>query len=250
MSDILLVGESEILYEIRQKGFDVFHASTPMSDAGPFIKALTDQGHKVTWLDSEHASENFPSTMAALDPYDVVIFSDIGSNTLLIPRIVHEGYTFPNRLELLRKWVKKGGAFLMCGGWASFSGMHGEAHYHRTPVEELLPVNIYPFDDRIESPQGVKAHILEPNHPILDGLPDVWPPLLGYNWVEPSGNGEVIVETEKGDPLLVAGTYGAGKTIAWTSDVAPHWISREFAAWTGYGRLFSNMISWLTSSQS
>lgn len=104
-------------------------------------------------------------------------FSDIGSNTLLIPRAVHEGYAFPNRLELLRKWVEKGGAFLMCGGWASFSGMNGTAHYHRTPIEELLPVDIHPFDDRMESPQGVTACIRLPNHPILKEVPDAWPPL-------------------------------------------------------------------------
>lgn len=247
MARVLLVGESETLYEIRQKGFDVFQTSTPASDVAPFIRALTEAGHEVTWLDNGRAGEEFPSTPAALDAYDVVVFSDVGSNTILIPRTVHEGHTFANRLELLRAWVEQGGAFLMCGGWASFGGMGGVAHYHRTPVEELLPVTIYPFDDRVESPQGVSTRILSPDHPILDGVPDAWPPLLGYNCVEPDDNSDVIVEAENADPLLVVGRYGEGKSAAWTSDITLHWISREFAAWEGYDKLFSNIISWLAS---
>lgn len=248
MARVLLVGESEVLIESRQKGFDIYQAATPMSDVKPFIKVLTKAGHEVVWLDNQHAAEGFPLTIEELDPYDVVIFSDIGSNTLLIPRAVHEGYAFPNRLELLRKWVEKGGSFLMCGGWASFSGMNGTAHYHRTPVEELLPVDIHPFDDRMESPQGVTACIRIPNHPILRGVPDAWPPLLGYNWVEANRGSDVIIEAGNGDPLLAVGTYGAGKSAAWTSDIAPHWISHKFAAWEGYDKLFSNIVSWLSST--
>ena len=29
-------------------------------------------------------------------------------------------------------------------------------------------------------------------------------------------------------PLLVIGEYGKGKTMAWTSDIGPHWVSSNF----------------------
>lgn len=249
MVRVLLVGESEILNETRHKGFDVFQAATRMSDAQPFIDAIEAAGHDVVWLDSESAAEGFPNTAEELDRFDVVVLSDIGSNTLLIPRKVHEGYVTPNRLAVLRDWVAEGGAFLMCGGWTSFAGMHGVAHYHRTPVEEMLPVSIHPFDDRMESPQGVIGQVLSPDHPIVSGVPAHWPPLLGYNWVVPSEGAQVVVAAENGDPLLAVGEYGGGRAAAWTSDVAPHWVSREFAAWEGYNTLFGNMVSWLAKEE-
>ena len=46
--------------------------------------------------------------------------------------------------------------------------------------------------------------------------------------------------------LLVTGHYGKGRTVAWTSDVGPHWLPPEFIAWKGYKTLFEQMLSWAT----
>ena len=48
-----------------------------------------------------------------------------------------------------------------------------------------------------------------------------------------------------GKPLLVAGTFGKGRTLAWTSDIGPHWLPPEFAAWSGYARLWRQALEWL-----
>jgi len=45
-------------------------------------------------------------------------------------------------------------------------------------------------------------------------------------------------------PLLVTGTFGKGRTVAWTSDVGPHWLPPGFIAWSGYKALFEQMIGW------
>ena len=45
----------------------------------------------------------------------------------------------------------------MVGGYYSFQGINGGARYHGTPVEEVLPVEILPYDDRIEVPEGFSA---------------------------------------------------------------------------------------------
>ena len=42
----------------------------------------------------------------------------------------------------------------MVGGYYSFQGINGGARYHGTPVEEVLPVEILPYDDRVEVPEG------------------------------------------------------------------------------------------------
>jgi uncharacterized membrane protein len=49
-------------------------------------------------------------------------------------------------------------------------------------------------------------------------------------------------------PLLVAGTFGKGRTLAWTSDIGPHWLPPEFAAWTGYARLWKGALGWLVGA--
>jgi uncharacterized membrane protein len=51
---------------------------------------------------------------------------------------------------------------------------------------------------------------------------------------------------EGGHPLLVSGHYGRGRTIAWTSDIGPHWVGEGFAQWHGFGKLWINALSWLT----
>ena len=71
--------------------------------------------------------------MAELDAYDVVILSDVGANTLLLPPQVFElGQRAPNRLKLLREWVNGGGGLLMAGGYLSFQGSRPKANYHDT----------------------------------------------------------------------------------------------------------------------
>ena len=46
---------------------------------------------------------------------------------------------------------------MMIGGYYSFQGINGGARYHRTPVEEVLPVECLPYDDRVEVPEGFAA---------------------------------------------------------------------------------------------
>ena len=43
---------------------------------------------------------------------------------------------------------KEGHGLMMAGGYLSFGGFEGKAHYHGTAVERALPVDIKPYDDR------------------------------------------------------------------------------------------------------
>ena len=89
------------------------------------------------------------------------------------------------------------------------------------------------------------------DHAIVKGITGPWPLVLGVNEVKPKAGAEVIATLpadQGGHPLLVAGTFGKGRAVAWTSDIGPHWLSAEFCAWEGYRHLWLQMLTWMTQS--
>jgi uncharacterized membrane protein len=253
MTRVLLVGESWVSAATHYKGFDQFGSVTFHLGAEPLVKALEGSEFELTYLPAHEAAEGFPFAMEGLAGYDALILSDIGANTLLLPPAVWlHSRTVPNRLKLIREWTAAGGGLLMVGGYFSFQGIDGRARWRRTPVEEALPVTCLPWDDRVEVPEGCGADLATPEHPVLAGLNGQWPPLLGVNEVEPKPETEVLARLpadQGGHPLLVLGNHGKGRTAAWTSDIGPHWLSPEFCAWEGYGRLWRNLLGWLTAAR-
>ena len=111
-------------------------------------------------MKAHEAAAEFPLTQDALAAYEAVILSDLGANTLLLhPDVWFKGRPVPNRLRLLKEWVAGGGGLMMIGGYYSFQGINGGARYHKTAVEEVLPVDCLPYDDRVEVPEGFRAEL-------------------------------------------------------------------------------------------
>lgn len=54
----------------------------------------------------------------------------------------------------------------MIGGYFSFQGIDGKARWHRTVVEDALPVTCLPYDDRLEIPEGFRP-VINAEHAIL-----------------------------------------------------------------------------------
>ncbi|WP_181703159.1 glutamine amidotransferase [Chthonobacter albigriseus] len=249
---VLLVGESWVSAANHYKGFDAFSSVTFHLGAEPLVAALKDSPFELTYMKVHEAATEFPMTMEGLLAYDAVLLSDIGSNTLLLhPDVWLHGRTVPNRLKLLRDYVAGGRGLMMIGGYFSFQGIDGKARWRRTPVEDVLPVTCLPYDDRIEAPEGIIADITMPEHPIVAGLPGPWPALLGVNEVELKSGPDVEViarlpDDQGGHPLLVAGRHGKGRTLAWTSDIGPHWLPQPFVDWPGYRQLWTQALTWLT----
>lgn len=245
MARVLLAGESWVSSVTDHKGYDPFAHTQVHIGCEELLDALRGVGHAVTHLKSHDVAEAFPSTLQELESFDVVLLSDIGSNTLLLPPVVFErGRPAANRLKLLREWVTKGGGLMMAGGYLSFQGFQGMANYHHTPVEEVLPVGILPHDDRVETPEGVPGVLTGVAHPVVEGLDQDWPILLGYQRTVPKEDALVLARIE-GHPLLAVREVGQGRTAAFTSDISPHWAPREFMDWPGYSRLFNNAVTWL-----
>ncbi|MFO0919738.1 MAG: glutamine amidotransferase, partial [Planctomycetaceae bacterium] len=67
------------------------------------------------------------------------------------------------------------------------------------------------------------------------------PFLLGYVMTRPKPTCEVILATEKGDPLLAWWRYGLGMTAAFTSDAKARW-SAEWLTWPGYGKFWTQLV--------
>jgi uncharacterized membrane protein len=191
---VLLVGESWTTSTTHYKGFDHF-VTTNFGGGYSFFKNVLEQDPSIQFshMAAHNVPNNFPYTIEELNQWDVIVISDIGANSFLLSdRVFIEGKVETNRLYLLKEWVEQGGGLVMAGGYLTFSGLEAKAGYYRTPIEKILPVDIYPFDDRVETPEGTDAQVLLPDHPILKGVPQAWPHLLGYQEVVPKEGGTSI----------------------------------------------------------
>ncbi len=199
--------------------------------------------------------------------FDCYVLSDYPSNRL--------GDRGAGRLL---KAVHGGAGLLMIGGWESFRGSGGG--YDASPITEALPVAIARSDDRMNwcGPCVVRKRI---DHPVCDGLDfDPAPSVAGFNRLEARSGTDVVLAVDRyaphpresdgvpavfelldSHPLLVCGRYGEGRTAAFASDAAPHWVG-GFVDWgprrvsivtdafdvevgESYVRFFSHLIAWL-----
>lgn len=131
--------------------------------------------------------------------------------------------------------VEAGTSLLMVGGWESFHGLIGG--YQSSTLARMLPVECLDRDDRLNWAQGL-VPVVRSQHAVLGNLPWDRPPVVcGCNIVKTMpGSVEVLslhrlhIEGEStrlddaSVPLLVMGAFGRGKTGAFTTDFAPHWV--------------------------
>lgn len=85
--------------------------------------------------------------------------------------------------------------------------------------------------------------------PATAGIP--WedaPLLLGCNTTKPKPTGDVLLATERGDPLLATWRYGLGQVAAFTSDAKSRWAA-EWLQWPGYGKFWTQLVRSLIRSR-
>lgn len=135
-------------------------------------------------------------------------------------------------LKKILNRVREGASLLMIGGWGSFHGKDGL--YGSKPLAQALPVRCSRRDDRVQG---------DFTYRIVGGKSGRWsglslrtaPGIAGYNKASALPNSQVHLNVHaygfegsalrvlRKDPLLVTGRFGAGKTAAYLSDLAPHW---------------------------
>src|SRR5262249_32604363 len=80
--------------------------------------------------------------------------------------------------------------------------------------------------------------------PIMDGFkPEDLPALQGYDYAEPKPDAQVVLTSERDDPLLAKWQYGLGRVVAFTGDDGAD-FNVQWDEWGGYDDFWANMIRW------
>ncbi|MCK4872032.1 MAG: hypothetical protein KAS72_04830 [Phycisphaerales bacterium] len=247
--NVLYVGDSEIVVSKYLVGADSFEQANFNDNSRFFREAVARLGFvEMTHINPHDVPLQFPGTIDELTRFDVVIFSDVGYNSIVFYPGLKPPYEYPlgpNRINLVKEFVERGGGFIMIGGYLSFSGFNAIGGYHNTAIEEILPVEILPYDDRVEKTDGFVFNIVERDHPVTTGIP--WDKteftLCGYNKLTLRDGATLIAEYD-GDPFIACRQWGNGRTAVFASDCAPHWVG-DFKDWEYYPQFWGQMIKWL-----
>ncbi len=181
-----------------------------------------------------------------------ICFGDVETKCLMLhPDFFTRGkwgdkpIVFPDRFDLLKAWVEKGGHFHMNGGWLSFGGELGKGGWGRSRFKDVLPVECLQHDDLIESTAGYELRCAKPEHASVKGLDwKTTPPLLGFNEVKLRSGAEAIVEINhmgQWYPLFASHSYGKGRVTAWMTGASPHW-GINFMKWHSYDRFWAQVF--------
>jgi hypothetical protein len=81
------------------------------------------------------------------------------------------------------------------------------------------------------------------NHPILREVEAV-PPLYGYVATSPKESAQVLLASDREDPVLAVWQYGLGRSLAWTPDMQGRWAT-DWVRWPEFQRVTTQMITWL-----
>jgi len=240
---------AETPFEHTPKGVEVYNYGHWLKDA------LESTGeHQVESVPAWEFYRNPPGRWEEiLDTFDILIFSDVEGRLFQLDpsffdrsQMGGEPLTFPDRVRLTVEAVQAGTHVMFLGGWLSFNGELGKGGWGRTGLRQILPVTCLNYDDLRESTEGFGATAVVTDHPVLKDLRlETLPPILGYNRVEPREGCPVLaVWSGTDDPMLAVGQFGQGRTLAYTSDPAPHWAC-NFVYWDQYARFWLNAAEWL-----
>ena len=203
-------------------------------------------------------------------------FLDTDYKAIIISDYPADNFSAEQLSSLMVK-IKNGTGLLMIGGWESFTGLDGR--YNETPLKDILPVVMADSDDRVNH-SGPCLVEMNCAHEIVAGLPfeSDTPAIGGFNEFEVKPDGIIILSSRRftasyngslfkfsagqSSPLLVAGSFGDGRTAAFASDVAPHWVgplvdwgdkritaqangASQIEVGNWYAQFFANLIQWV-----
>lgn len=242
---VLLLGESYSATHTFVRGRNYVTLPQYGHFGTEIVSMLEKEGLDVTLIFTHDIPEKCPMRREDFKAYDVVILSDVGSDTMLMQPRNADGTRNPNRLRELVHYAEEGGGVMMVGGYFGFSGIGNQARYNMTPLAEALPVHISDYDDRVECPEGVRPVVNQACATrIFEGIQmEDCPEFAGYNKTVLKEQAELFASFY-GDPFLAGMKFGKGKTFAFTSDCAPDWAPLSVLAWEGYSKMLANVIRW------
>jgi uncharacterized membrane protein len=172
-------------------------------------------------------AEDLPSDPANVK--HVILLTDGGADPTGIPELVQRLYA-ENGITLSTVAVGRDAAPFL-EDLAELGG----GRYHFTADASSVP-SIFTEETTLAS----RAYIVEEpffptlanSSPILTGVASV-PRLYGYVATSAKPLAQVILKSEKDDPILAAWQYGLGRSVAFTSDATGHW-GRDWVAWQNF----------------
>jgi hypothetical protein len=71
---------------------------------------------------------------------------------------------------------------------------------------------------------------------------DMVPPLYGYIATTPKDTAQIVLRSDRGDPVLAQWQYGLGRAAAWTPDMTGRW-GKDWVQWDGWGRFAAQVVA-------
>ena len=161
-------------------------------------------------------------------------------------------------LAALAQAVASGVGLGVEGGWGGF----GDAGLLGTPLAEILPVT-FTGSGNAER-RGLSAvKVTNPAHPLISGgLGGSFPKISGYNVLKAKDRGNVVLEANGGDSLLVASVVEKARVLAYASGIVGSngWANYPMVddyegqnidwgwsleSWSGFPFFIARLLFWL-----
>lgn len=236
-------------FEAPTKDVEIVNYAQPFVDA---LRAIPDADviTEPSWDLYRMSPEAFDERLAWAT---TIVFADVETKCLMLhpdffqrAKWGDQPMVFPDRFDLLRAWIERGGHFHMNGGWLSFSGELGKGGWGRSRFHDVLPVECLPHDDLVESTAGYGFVCAQPDHAVNTGLDwSTAPPVLGFNQCRLRQGADCSVEIVDRDqryPLLAERSVGHGRVTCWMTGASPHW-GINFMKWQQYGRFWRQVFA-------
>jgi uncharacterized membrane protein len=128
-----------------------------------------------------------------------------------------------------------------------FLSEEGNGRYHFTNRPEDIP-RITLEEAQSAGSQSVLRGVFQPIQeqpsPIMNAFdPELLPRLDGYDFAEARANAQVVLMSDRGDPLLAKWQYGLGRVVAWTGDDGAD-FARAWPSWERYDEFWSAVVRW------
>lgn len=125
----------------------------------------------------------------------------------------------------------------------------GQGRYHFTNDAASIP-SIFTEETSL----ATRAYLVEEpffpalvnSSPILGGINET-PRLLGYVASSPKDLAQVILQSDKEDPVLATWQYGLGRAVAFTSDATGRW-ARDWVQWDGFPTFWVQAVRYTIGS--
>jgi uncharacterized membrane protein/Mg-chelatase subunit ChlD len=123
----------------------------------------------------------------------------------------------------------------------------GQGRYYFANDAESVP-RIFTSETILVARTLIEEHTFFPeqrqDHEILRGVePHDLPPLRGYVLAYPKPAAEVLLVSDKADPVLAAWRYGLGRAAAFTSDLRGRW-GKAWLEWEDFGKFAGQLVRW------